>query len=546
MTAKLQRPLLLGGSLLIIGTWVLETLNHALGEWGVYALVAGLAGAGVWWLQKQSEPKATLSQLPLTVDSTIVKRALAEAEKVITHLAAEAENPEEPACVAVKPQISLLQSQVAQITAELARKEIRFAVMGSKGVGKTSLIQALQAEWATQTERTLTFTETPSFSATTTTGLAADTAALQQAIAADLVLFLITADLTEAEFQTVKRLAITKRTLLVFNKQDQYPPTERETILNQLQKRGHDVLRVGDVVAIAAVPNPIKVRQHQSDGLVNEWLEDQRPNLAALTQRLDQILQQESQQLVLASSLGNAISVKAQAKTALNSVRRTRALPVVEQFQWLSAAAAFASPLPTVDVLATAAINGQMILDLGAIYRQKLSLQQAQKVAATLGSLMLKLGFVELSTQTIVGFMKTNAITYVAGGCIQGISAAYLTRVAGLSLIEYFNTQEPNLTLTEANPLAIERLSQVLQTVFQRNQQTAFLQAFVGQALHQLTSLIPQSQSATAKVDAPLALPATLNSPLSVSLPQQEAVLEEAVTSARLSLPSLHSSLPSP
>jgi uncharacterized protein (DUF697 family) len=160
------------------------------------------------------------------------------------------------------------------------------------------------------------------------------------------------------------------------------------------------------------------------------------------------------------------------------------------------------------DLVATVAINAQMIHDLGAIYRQKFSLPQAQKVAATLGSVMLKLGLVELSTQAIAGLLKSNAITYLAGGCIQGISAAYLTRVAGLSLIEYFHSQEPNLTLSEASPLAIERLTQILHRVFQQNQQLAFLQLFVNQAMDRVSAAFPQPQLAGA-TDSSLLTPST-------------------------------------
>ena len=111
----------------------------------------------------------------------------------------------------------------------------------------------------------------------------------------------------------------------------------------------------------------------------------------------------------------------------MNGLRRDRAVPVIEQYQWIAAAAAFANPVPALDLLATAAINAQLVMELGGIYQQKFSLEQAQAVAGTLGSLMLKLGLVELSTQTIGTILKSNAITFVAGGVVQGVSAAYLT-----------------------------------------------------------------------------------------------------------------------
>ena len=326
-------------------------------------------------------------------------------------------------------------------------------------------------------------------------------------------------------------------------------PIDRQTVLEQLRLHMGAVLAAGDVVPIAAAPNPIKVRQHQPDGAVKEWLEAQPPALTDLTQRLEQILAQESQQLVLASSLNHAVTLKTQAKTVLSDVRRTRALPVVEQFQWVAAGAAFVSPIPTLDVVATAAINAQMILDLGTLYRQKFSLQQAQKMATTLGSLILKLGLVELSTQAIAGLLKVNALTYVAGGCIQGVSAAYLTRIVGLSLIEYFDAQEPNLTLTEASPLAIERFSQIVQSVFQKNQQLTFLQNFVWQAMERVVSPTASQQSELTVIP-PLSIPTAPAEPLRLPLKaaalsealgerQEVSMLDENRSSVRLSVSSL-------
>jgi hypothetical protein len=500
MTDQLRRPLLVGGLTLALAIWCLDVLNHLVGELGIYALVVGAIATGVWWLQQRSLQNLVVPTTPVLIDSAILKRVLTEAEQVITQLETETLSLEQSANPTGQMQVSLLQAQLAQMTTDLNRDNLRLIVLGGKGSGKTALVQQLQTAWAGNLSQTVTVSEAPSFFAGTPDGLTADILAAQQAMSADLALFLVTADLTESELKIVQRLSAEKRTLLVFNKHDQYPPEERQAILAQLQNRMQGILATEDLVAIAAAPNPLKVRQHQSDGLVNEWLEDQQPAIAALTQRLDQILQQERQKLVLASSYGCAVALKTQAKAALNDMRRLRALPIVEQFQWIAAATAFASPLPTVDVLATAAINAQMVMDLGAIYQQRFSLQQAQKLTTTLGSLILKLGLVELSTQAIAGLLKSNAFTYVAGGCIQGISAAYLTRITGFSLIEYFHSQDPYLSPTDASPLAIDRFSQVLQRVFQQNQQGSFLQTFVRQAIGVLAPAASQPQLAAAPI----------------------------------------------
>ena len=374
----LKRPLVAGGSLLVLGVGALDVLHHLVGEWGVYAAFALLGAVGVQWLHRQADRKKDTPQVPLMVDTATVKRTLAEVSQVMTQLQEEVEDPtEKVACTDAQPRVSRLQSQISQLTHELNREELRLAIVGAKGTGKTALLQLLQSAWLDHPTSVLHFSEIPSFAATTATGLAGDTLAVQQAIAADLVLFVVTGDMTASELQTVKRMVATKRTLLVFNKLDHYLPSDRQVILDQLCSHVEGILIVTDVVAIAAAPKPIKVRQHQTDGSITEWLEAQAPDLADLTQRLEQILAQESQQLVMASALNHAVTLKHQAKLVLNDVRRTRALPVVEQFQWVAAGTAFVCPVPTLDVLATAAVNAQMILDLGTLYRQKFSLQQA-------------------------------------------------------------------------------------------------------------------------------------------------------------------------
>jgi uncharacterized protein (DUF697 family) len=534
MVNKLQRPLVIGGIALASVIWLLEFLQQMVGEWGVYAVMAGAIAAGIWWIQRQSEPQPMEWAMPRSVDSSAVKQALADAEQVIERLRTEVAESNQTsetgqtqldasASAQISAQISELETQIGQIGLEMERQTLRLIVMGDKGCGKTTLIENLQRLWVNLAHNpvqnpplpTVTFYEAPSVEIGLEPGLTAEAIALKQAMMADLVLFLVTGDLTDSELQRIKCLLAQKRLLLVFNKQDLFLPDERQLILNRMRTWVQGSLAEQDVVAIAAAPNALKVRQHQEDGAVKEWMEERQPDIAAVAQRLQGILQEESQQLVLASALGNAIALKASAAATLNEVRRARALPVVEQFQWITAATAFASPLPSLDVVATTAINVQMILDLGNIYQHKFSLDQAQKVVTTLGSLILKLGLVEFSTRTISTLLKTNAATYIAGGCIQAISAAYLTRVAGLALIEYFHTQAPNLSLSEAKPLAVERLGQILEQVFQQNQNRSFVQTLIGQVSDRL---LPKTSTPTATPTPshpplPLPTPPTPHSP---------------------------------
>ena len=216
-----------------------------------------------------------------------------------------------------------------------------------------------------------------------------------------------------------------------------------------------------------------------------ETLETLPVDITNLTKQLTNILATESEKLLWATTYRQVAGVQTTAKTALNTARCDRALPLIEQNQWIVAAAAFANPLPALDLVATAAVNAQMIVDLGALYQQKFSLEQAQAAAGAMGSVMLKLGLVELCTQTVAGLLKTNAVTFVAGGLVQGLSAAYLTRIAGLTLIEYLAAQDL-IAPAPSRAWNLDLLDNTLQKVFQANQRVAYLQTLVKQGIDRL------------------------------------------------------------
>ncbi|MBD2295935.1 DUF697 domain-containing protein [Anabaena sphaerica FACHB-251] len=447
---------------------MLDSWHDSIVQVGEFALLSALAVGGGFWLLQKNRPQWGEQLDNIVVDRASVESAINKTEVVINQLAQEAVN---------HPNLTTLREQLAKLTLELDRREIQVAVTGGKSVGKSTVIQILK-NVETLSTTSLQYTETAPLFA----GLSenSDAVALSELQKFDFVLFLTNGDLTDSEFQVLQQLKAEKQsTLLVFNKQDQYQLDERGTILQSLKQRIS-----GNVVATSASPLPVKVRKHEPDGTVQEWMEQPKPDVQQLTQQLEEVLAQQGQQLVCTTTMRKVLLLKAEAKNCLNSIRRDRSTPIIEQNQWIAAAAAFANPIPALDILATAAINAQMVMDLGNIYQQKISLEQAQQVAGTMGSLMLKLGLVELSTRAVTGILKTNAVTFVAGGMVEGVSAAYLTRLAGLSLVEYFEQQE--IALETGNGLNLEKLRQVLQTVFQQNQKLAVLEAFVKQGVKRL------------------------------------------------------------
>ena len=463
---KIRKPILVGGLGLSFGLWAWWNLQDSLlqaGETGLTGVM--IVGGGLWLLQK-AKPRKNLSlPQPQIVTEAMLNKAIAKVQELIKLITTEAPDSD----------VSDLEAQIKTIRDRLQRQTLQLAIAGGRKTGKTELANQLKGSFPPET---LEIIDTEALFSNSETE---DSEIEKTILAADLVIFLLDGDLSDSQLQKIKQWRSRSQQVLVsLNKQDRYPEDEKAIIIEQIKSRLINLVDFDDISAISTQPAPVKVRKHQEDGTISETLETQKPEITLLRDRVSSLLENQRQALTLATAWREATNLQTAAKTRLNAIRRDRALPIIERYQWIAATAAFANPVAALDLLATAAISTQMLVDLGEIYQQKFSLSQAQNAAGTLGEQMVKLGLVELSTQTIGGLLKTNAMTYVAGGVVQGISAAYLTRIAGLSLIEYL--QDQDIQANTETKINWDKFNQTLKNVFQANQRTAFLQNFVQQA----------------------------------------------------------------
>lgn len=426
-----------------------------LADLAVAGILGGTAAAGLaarhWWQQagrRQSTPNQRtqpLRRVKLTRNQ--VQADLEDADRLIQKLQNDISR-------------RALRAKLQEINQRLNQEELHLVVFGTSSAGKTSLINALMGRPVGETAPTLGTTQQGSIhtyqlegwngpiSLTDTPGLltiggAGEAEARALAQKADLLILVVAGDLLASEYAEMLELArLGKSAILALNKTDQMLPEDVETILAHLRRRTAGVIPAEQVVAIAADPEPLKVRYYSEDGSVRETWEPQPPETEALIQQMAHLLQQKGSHLRLANALLQTRTLSEAVQQALQEERRQQGRQIVERMQWATAAALAANPLPALDVLAGVAIQARMIGELHQVFDRRITLRRAQQIAQSLAQMMVQLGGLELATQALGSLLKASPLM-VMGIPLQAVTGAYLTRVAGLSYLEWLSSGDP-------------------------------------------------------------------------------------------------------
>ena len=122
--------------------------------------------------------------------------------------------------------------------------------------------------------------------------------------------------------------------------------------------------------------------------------------------------------------------------------RRREAQRCVERYSWISCSVVVATPLPGADLLGTAAVNAQMVIAIANIYEVQLTLERARELAISVGKTLTGLGLIKSSMGLIGTALNLSFPSLLLGRAVQGITAAWLTWVAGSSFITYFEQDQ--------------------------------------------------------------------------------------------------------
>ncbi len=411
---------------------------------------------------------------------------------------------------AIARQVQQIQDQVAKeallqkaqaIQANLQRGNLHLVVFGTGSAGKTSLVNALLGKisgsvaptMGTTQEgeiyhlpiqglsREILITDTPGILEAGVAGTERAKMARQLATEADLLLFVIDNDLRQSEYEALSSLAaMGKRSLLILNKKDLYPNEDLEILQKTLARRLQGLIAPEDILAIAANPPDIQIQT----GLRVK----PDPELGDLLKRLVSVLRAEGEDLMADNILLQSQRLGKEARILIDQQRRREADRIIDRYQWIGAGVIAVTPVPVVDMLATAAVNAQMVVEIGRVYGCDIDGDRGKELALSLGKTFVSLGIIKGAVELLATALQFHVATYLGGKVIQGVTAAYLTRIAGKSFVQYFRQDQD---------WGDGGISDVVQQQFQLSRKEQFIQSFVKEAIAKVVQPLSEAWEMT-------------------------------------------------
>ncbi|MEY3331890.1 MAG: hypothetical protein RLZZ176_190 [Cyanobacteriota bacterium] len=401
----------------------------------------------------------------------------------------------------LKPEIEALNATLSKLDANI----IRIAAFGLVSRGKSAVLNSLLGEKILQTGPLNGVTQWPRsvrwkpgdkvlVELIDTPGLdeieGDSRAQMARDVArqADLILFVVSGDITRSEYQGLLELRQAQKPLiLVFNKIDLYPDTDKNAIYQNLQQLGagnlqNKPLLPDEIVMISAEPAPMEVRVEYADGTINYEWETPKPQVEELKQTILNILNREGRSLLALNALIQARESEQNIAQKTVDIREKEAEDIIWQFSKYKALAISLNPIAFLDIIGGLITDLALIRALAKLYGLPMTSYEASKLLKTIlfssGGLLLG----EIGSSFILGLGKStvaitsgdnpfNITTFAGSAIVQGGIAGYGAYIVGESAKLYL---EKGCTWGQlgANTVIQEILSQVdKNTILYRLQQ---------------------------------------------------------------------------
>lgn len=348
-------------------------------------------------------------------------------------------------------------ADIERMLARLQKGELHVAVFGRVSTGKSALCNALLGRKAFEvgvlhgttvqsghqaldeaSHAGLVLIDTPGINELD--GEAREKLAYEVAEVSDLVVFVVDGDFTREELDALHALADTHRPLLVaLNKRDRYSDEELDRLLAHLRQQSAGMVQAENVVAVAALPAPMRTMHVDARGRETEETQPQTPDVDSLRQRLKEIAEREGKELAAINAGLFAGRLTDRVSQRIAETRRQLASKLIRQYCIAKGVMVALNPIPVADLLAAAGLDAAMVVQLSRVYGLPLTRSESGRLVATisaqLAALMGAIWGVHLVSSALKG-VSVGLSTVVTAG-FQGALAWYATTLIGRAAEQY-------------------------------------------------------------------------------------------------------------
>ncbi|MCG8448942.1 MAG: DUF697 domain-containing protein [Pirellulales bacterium] len=262
----------------------------------------------------------------------------------------------------------------------------------------------------------------------------------------DLVLLVVDGPLKAYEVDLAQQLLrMEKRLVICLNKEDWYDEEDQQQLIDQIARQLPDILPA-DVVAVRAAGVSRSRIRVAADGREEQECVDLPPDVGALAARLMQIVEHDGRDLLLANLLMQSRGLVDEAKQRVRAVLDARADEIISRHMWAAGSAAGINPIPLLDIAGGSAITVKMVLELAHVYKQPIDADTVVKMLEQLGKNLIAMVGATAAAPAVASSIGTllktvPGIGTLAGGLVQGVVQALVTRWIGNVFVDYFQRE---------------------------------------------------------------------------------------------------------
>ena len=241
----------------------------------------------------------------------------------------------------------------------------------------------------------------------------------------DLILFMVSGDISQVEYTALAKLREAgKPMLLVFNKVDQYPEADRLAIYQKIkEERVKELISPDEIIMVSASPVEVRGIKDKSGKIKVERVQG-LPRIESLRLKILELLHREGKSLVALNSMlfaGETNDLLLKRKLA---IREQGANNLINKAMMLKAMAVALNPVTAIDLFSGAVVDVSMILSLSRLYGITMTQSGAVKL---LKNIALSMG----------GISASEIIANFGLSSLKGVLGLSIPVTGGLSFAPY-------------------------------------------------------------------------------------------------------------